>query len=85
MSVTSEQFFRELQDGETWCSCFIYESQMEYIPESVKMYMCINEIRQQNDNFKDDEIHKELVKDLSKAKRALRNYEYNVNHNFKKS
>lgn len=85
MSLTSNEFFRELQDGDEWCNCFIYKSQMEYIPESVKMYMCINEVRKQNDKFKDDEVHKELVKDLSKARRNLRNYEYNINHNFKRS
>lgn len=85
MSLTTNEFFDQLQDGDEWMNCFFHKQQMQYIPESVQMYMCINEIRQQNDKFDGDEVHKELVKDISKAKRALRNYEYNINHNFKKT
>ena len=37
-------------------------------------------IRQHNNTFKDDDIHKGLVKEVSKSKKKLRNYEFNKNH-----
>ena len=37
-------------------------------------------IRQYNKNFKNDEVHKALVKKVSKAKKELRNYEFDKNH-----
>ena len=85
MSLTTNEFFAQLQDGDEWMNCFMHKSQMQYIPESVQMCMCINEVRQQNAKFEGDEVHKELIKDISKAKRALRNYEYNVNHKITKT
>jgi len=34
--------------------------------------------------FKDDEVHKGLIKKYKKASKDLRDYEYNKRHNFKK-
>jgi len=78
--MTQEEFFANLAPDESWVNIFMYEDQLEYIPEAVKMQMCLNEVRQNNPAFEDDDTHKELRKDYSKAKRALRDYEYFINN-----
>lgn len=37
-------------------------------------------IRQHNNDFENDETHKGIVKDISKLKRMLVNYEFDKNH-----
>ena len=78
--MTQEEFFSQLAPDESWCNVFLLEDTLQYIPEAVKMQMCLNEIRQNNPAFEEDETHKDLVKDYSKAKRALRDYEYYINN-----
>lgn len=80
MSLTSREFFERLEDGQRYLSCFTTEEAYNLIPQEVQEQMLINEIRQTNVDFKNDERHKSLKKDYNKAKGALRNYEYDKNH-----
>jgi hypothetical protein len=79
MSLTSEEFFGSLEDGQQYMSIFTSEEYYNLIPEDIQREMVINEIRQTNVNFKDDPIHKNLVSNYAKAKKELRNYEYKIN------
>ena len=80
MSLSSREFFEGLEDGQTYLSCFTTEEAYALIPREVKRQMVINEIRQTNDAFKNDEMHKDLKKKYNAAKRDLRDYEFTINH-----
>jgi uncharacterized membrane-anchored protein YhcB (DUF1043 family) len=80
MSLTSREFFDGLEDGQQYLSCFTTEEAYALIPKEVQEQMLINEIRQTNDAFKEDDMHRALKKDYNKAKSALRNYEFDKNH-----
>ena len=78
--ITSEQFFQELEDGQEDFSLFVGQEGYDKIPIEVREVMVINEIRKTNNKFKTDEVHKGLVKNLTKAKKELRHYEYDINN-----
>lgn len=83
MTLTTEQFFGSLEDGQQYLSCFTTEEFYNLIPREVQEQMLVNEIRQENKDFKDDPMHKALNKKYRDAKKQLRNYEYDVNHSQK--
>lgn len=83
MSLTSEEFFGSLEDGQQYMSLFTSEEFYNLIPDEIKEQMVVNEIRQTNIIYKEDPVHNELVKNYTKAKKELRNYEYNLNNNVK--
>ena len=78
--MTSQEFFGSLEEGQQYLSCFTTEEFYLMIPQEIRDNMLINEIRQQNKQFKDDPIHKKLTSDYRNAKKQLRNYEYDVNN-----
>lgn len=80
MSLTSEEFFRTLEDGQQYMSILTSEEYYDLIPREVQEQMVINEIKQINTNLKEDIIHKKLLSDYYKARKALRNYEFNINN-----
>lgn len=80
MSLTTREFFDSLEDGQQYLSCFTTEEAYALIPREVQEKMLINEIRQTNDSFKNDEAHKALTKKLRTAKGELRDYEFKINH-----
>ena len=80
MGLSSREFFESLEDGQQYISCFTTEEAYAKIPREVQREMVINEIRQTNDAFKNDETHKDLKKNFNKAKGELRDYEYLKNH-----
>jgi len=76
MSLTTREFFDSLEDGQQYLSCFTTEEWYAKIPNKVQEKMLINEIRQTNDAFKNDDHHKSLQKKYKQAKSELRDYEY---------
>ena len=84
MSITNREFFERLEDGQKYLSCFTTQEYYDLIPSEVQEQMLINEIRQTNNLFIDDPIHKSLKSTYTKSKTALRNYEYDINHQKKK-
>ena len=79
MSISSEEFFGQLEDGQQYLSMFTSEEYYNLIPKNIQDQIVINEIRQTNFDFKNDPIHKQLLTEYYKAKKELRNYEYNIN------
>ena len=77
--MISEEFFSNLEEGQEYYSLFVGQEGYDRIPLEVRECMVINEIRQTNNSFTDDPIHKDLLKKYTKAKRELRNYEYKKN------
>ena len=80
MSLTSREFFEGVDDGQQYLSCFTTEEVYAKIPREVQREMVINEIRQTNNLFKDDEMHKDLKRKYNASKRDLRDYEFTKNH-----
>ena len=83
MSLQRREFFEMLEDDQQYLSCLTTEEAYNEIPEYIRDQMVINEIRQDNPAFKNDPIHKELVKKTGQAKKELRDYEYKINNSKK--
>lgn len=78
--ITSKDFFMELRQGDEYLSCFMTKEVYSGIELELRDRIVVNEVRQTNDKFKDDPTHKNLIKTLYKAKKEVRNYEYEQNH-----
>ena len=81
--MTTKEFFTHLRDGEEYYNCLMTREVFMTIPLDQRNHISISEVRQKNIAFIEDETHKILVKDLSKAKSKLIEYEFNKNHNIK--
>ena len=78
--ISSKDFFEELRDGDEYLSTLMTKEVYHGIDLEFRDRMVVNTIRQKNTKFEHDEYHKELVREVSKSKAKLRNYEYNENH-----
>ena len=76
----SKEFFEQLREGDEYLTLLTTKEVYSGIELELRNRMVVNTVRQKNNSFKDDDNHKELVKNLSKAKKELRNYEYSQNH-----
>ena len=81
--MTTKEFFTHLRDGEEYYNCLMTREVFMSLPLDQRNHISISEVRQKNISFIKDETHKILVKDLSKAKAKLIDYEFNKNHNIK--
>jgi hypothetical protein len=81
--MTTKDFFTHLRDGEEYYNCLMTREVFMTLPLDQRNHISISEVRQKNIAFVEDETHKTLVKDLSKAKSKLIEYEFNKNHNIK--
>ena len=81
--MTTKEFFTHLRDGEEYYNCLMTREVFMTLPLDQRNHISISEVRQKNVAFVEDETHKALVKDLSKAKSKLIEYEFNKNHNIK--
>jgi hypothetical protein len=80
MGMSTKEFFIQLRDGEEYYSCMMHPDTYHSIPAHLKESIVLNEVRQKNDSFVNDELHKGLVKDVKKARERLLEYEHKVNH-----
>ncbi len=78
--MQAKEFFGCLKEGEEYVSVLMTKETYNKMNKSVKESIVITSIRQLNTSFKDDENHKKLVSKVSKAKKELRNYEYDINN-----
>jgi hypothetical protein len=83
MGMGSKEFFTHLRDGEEYYNCMMRPETYHSIPQHLKDVIVLNEVRQKNDSFVNDELHKGLIKDVKKARERLLEYEHKVNHNTK--
>jgi hypothetical protein len=75
----AKQFFEELREGEEYLSLMASREVYFGIDHELREQMYCSTIRQKNSNFKEDANHQQLVKNVSKAKNALTDYEYIIN------
>ena len=73
--IGSKDFFEELMDGEEYAVVMMRMDAYHEMHESLKERATLT-IRQVDNSLRNDEVHLHLVKQVSKAKRALSNYEF---------
>lgn len=78
--MTSQDLFRELKDGDSWVSCIMSEDVWNSLPSETRDMIVLNGIRQLNESLQDNEMYQQLVRNVSKAKKQLRDHEYSINH-----
>jgi len=78
--ITSKDFFQQLREGDEYLNCFMTKEVYSGIDHELRERISVNEVRKKNKDFETDDTHKQLIKDLSKAKKALINYEYDKNY-----
>ena len=78
--ITSKQFFEELREGDEYLNCMMKKEVYNGIDFELRERIVVNTVRQKNSQLKDDEVHKELLKNKSKADKELRDYEFEKNH-----
>ena len=74
------EFQNNLEENGEYISCMMSTNIHRQLPFELREQMYESEIRQKNEAFKNDDTHKGLVKSISKAKKALRDYEFNINN-----
>ena len=75
----AKQFFEELREGEEYLSLMASKQVYFGIDHELREQMYSSSVRQKNSDFKDDPNHQQLVKNVSKAKNELTDYEYIIN------
>ena len=78
--MTIQDFFSLLNEGDEYLTIMCTKDTYRKIPHELMKEIVINSIRQKNESFKDDPVHKEKVKALNKAKKDLSDYEYLKNN-----
>lgn len=79
----SKEFFQELQEGQEYYNCLMTSEVYNGITHELRELICVSSIRQKNSQFENDEQHQELVRQMSKARAKLQEYEFKTNHNIK--
>lgn len=80
---SNKEFFEELREGDEYLNVFMTKEVYNGIDLELRQLMTDPEIRQKSEVFKNDEQHKALTKEYSRAKKELRNYEFKKIHNIK--
>lgn len=78
--MTVPEFFNQLEEGDEYLSLLCTKQVYASIDPLLVDKIAINNIRQKNESFKEDDNHKDLVKKLRKAKKELQDYEYRKNN-----
>lgn len=78
--ISNKDFFGELREGDEYLNCFMTKEVYGGIEHELRERIAVNEVRKKNRDFENDETHKELLRDYSKAKSKLINYEYDKNY-----
>lgn len=78
--ITSREFYESLQHEEEYFSCLMTSEVMAMLPKQVTDNIAVTQVKQMNESFKEDDIHKSLVREVAKAKSELTKYEFNKNH-----
>jgi|TARA_Y100000310_G_C20602106_1_gene773583 hypothetical protein len=78
--IDSRSFFDNLQEGEDYVSLLLTKDVFNQIPKNIMDKVSVSSIRQKNSSFKNDPSHKAILSKISKAKKELREYEFNINN-----
>tara|TARA_R110000823_G_C15587351_1_gene463826 strand:+ start:138 stop:389 length:252 start_codon:yes stop_codon:yes gene_type:complete len=75
----SKEFYEELQEGDEYAIVTMMVNDYHSLPDNIKGKSTVK-VLQKSCLFDQDEIHCQLVKEISKANKKLRDYEYNKNN-----
>ena len=78
--LSNKDFFHELREDEEWLNAIMTKETYSHIDPELKNRIVVGDVRKKNSSFSSDETHKELIKNQSKAKKALMDYEFNKNN-----
>ena len=78
--IGSKEFFEQLREGDEYLNCFMTKEVYSGIDLELREHIVVNRVRQKNESFKNDETHKELLKNKLKADKILSDYEFKINH-----
>lgn len=77
--ISAKDLMNELMEGEEYVSAMMPIQIFHQIQDELQSQMYFT-IRQKSCQFDTDEIHCGLIKAISKAKRKLRDYEFELNN-----
>ena len=75
----SKEFFEELMDGEEYAVVMTRLQTYHQIDDHIKEQSTLT-VRVNNCKYDQDEKHCQLVKAITKAKKQLRDYEFEINN-----
>jgi hypothetical protein len=78
--MDSKAFFESLENGDEYVTLITTKEVYNQIDVDLRPLIVLSGIRQKNDDFKNDETHKELRSNERNAKKELRDYEYLKNN-----
>ena len=77
--ISSKDIMESMIEGEEYVNAMMPLQIFLQINDELREQMYFT-IREKNCQFDTDETHCQLVREISKAKRELRNYEYDLNN-----
>lgn len=78
--LSNKEFFEQLREEEEYLNAMMSKDVYSGIELELRERMVVGDVRRKNKLFEQDEHHKQLVKNIAKAKIELLNYEYDLNH-----
>jgi hypothetical protein len=78
--IGNKEFFEELRNGDEYLNCFMTKEVYSGIEQEYRERIVVNTVRKKNIDFQKDETHKQLIRDVSKAKKELIKYEFKINY-----
>jgi len=78
--LSNKEFFQQLREDEEWLNAIMTKETYNGIEHELRERMVVGDVRKKNKAFELDENHKQLVRNQSKAKKALIDYEYELNN-----
>jgi len=77
--ISNKEFFEQLREGEEYLSALMTKQTYSGIDFEMRQLIVVGDVRQKNTQLNQDDEHKRLVRELSKAKAKLIDYEYGMN------
>lgn len=81
--MTNKMFFGQLQEEQEYYNCFMTAETFSGIAHELREQILVNTVQKVNNAFKTDELHKSLVREVSRAKSELIKYEFEQNNKVK--
>ena len=78
--LSNKEFFQQLREDEEWLNAIMTKETYNGIDHELKQNIVVGDVRKKNKAFELDETHKQLVRNQSKAKKALIDYEFDLNN-----
>ena len=81
--MEARDFFKNLNDGDKYVSIMLNVNQYNDFKDFFESQCVVGSIRIKNSELDEDIVRKDLIKKISKAKKDLRDYEFNKKYNMK--